>query len=553
MRSTFLCLALVAASLGSAQTLVDAITFRSEPGVKELSGRLIVRPKQLVELVNTGLAPARAYQTSEASRKALARYTLRYVPETDEYILQVPSGMSDSGLATLIARSGQYEYIEPDWTVYPTVVPNDPMSQWHLAKVDAYNAWDLFRAETTPIIVAITDTGVQTNHEDLAARLVPGANSATGTAVSQSSGGLVEDVNGHGSHCAGIAAATVNNGKGVCGMGWAMNIMPVRVSNAAGGGSSTAALTAGARWAADNGARVVSTSYSGISSSTFQTTGAYLRTKNTLYCFAAGNSNTNLSTFDWADVTIVGATDSADAKASFSSYGLATDVYAPGVNILSTYRGSATAYTTLSGTSMATPCAAGIATMITASNPSITSQQVENALYFSCDDLGPAGNDTQWGWGRVNLNKALRYSYNNYPFPANDVSVVRGISAGDAMAQMNASDDQYYRVNSDQSITVRLRFKSTLLQIGTMQLVLEDQANAQGGAVCTVSTGGTGQKLDTRPVGTTDTTRTINVPLTAIEPSTGDIVLDITYMPYSRTIPQWQAKIDQAVLFTKPL
>lgn len=553
MRSTLLCLALVAASLGSAQTLVDAITFRSEPGVRELSGRLIVRPKQLIELVNTGLAPAKAYQTGEASRKALARYTLRYVPETDEYILQVPSGMSDSGFATQIARSGQYEYIEPDWTVYPTVVPNDPMSQWHIAKVDAYNAWDLFRAETTPVIVSIVDTGIRQDHEEFVGRLVSGANSSSGTAVAQSSGGTVDDTNGHGTHCAGIAAATTNNGKGGCGMGWGLNIMPVKVVVGGSGSASTSALTSGARWAADNGARVVSCSFSGISASTFQTTGAYLRTKNALYCYAAGNSNTNLSTFDWADVTIVGATDSADAKASFSSYGLATDVYAPGVNIVSTYTGSATTYATLSGTSMATPCAAGIAAMITASNPSITSQQVENALYFSCDDLGPAGNDTQWGWGRVNLNKALRYSYNNYPFPTNAVSVVRGTSAGDAMAQMNSSDDQYYRVNSDQSITVRLRFKSTLLQIGTMQLVLEDQANAQGGTVCTVSTGGSGQKLDTRPIGTSDTLRTINVPLSAIEAGTGDIVLDVTYMPYSRTIPQWQAKIDQAVLFTKPL
>lgn len=550
MRSTLLCLALVAASLGSAQTLVNAITFRSEPGVRELSGRLIVRPKQLVDLVNTGIAPATAYQTSEVSRKALARYTIRYVAETDEYILQVPNGMSDAGLATQLARSGQYDYIEPDWTVYTTTIPNDPRSQWHIAKVDAYNAWSLFTAQTTSVIVAITDTGVRTTHEDLVGRLVPGANTSSGTAVP---GGDVQDLNGHGSHCAGIAAATTNNAKGGCGMGWGLNIMPVKVVSGSSGSTSLTALTEAARWAADNGARVVSTSFTGVNNASIQTTGAYLRSKNTLYCYAAGNSNTNLSTFDWADVTIVGATDSADAKASFSSYGLATDVYAPGVNIDSTYMSSDTSYATLSGTSMATPCAAGIAATITASNPSITSQQVENALYFSCDDLGPAGNDTQWGWGRVNLNKALRYSYNNYPFPTNVVNVLRGTAAGDAMAQMNASDDQYYRVNSDQSITVRLRFKSTLLQIGTMQLVLEDQANAQGGAVCTVSTGGTGQKLDTRPVGPTDTLRTINVPLSAIEAGTGDIVLDVTYMPYSRTIPQWQAKIDQAVLFTKPL
>ncbi len=553
MRVTLFSLALIATSMGFAQSFSNALSFTPEPGVRELSGRLIVRPKQLMNLANTGVSPATAYQTSEASRNALAQYTLRYIPETDEYILQVPKGLSDAALAAKLAGQGQYEYIEPDWIVYPTTIPNDPMAQWHIPKVDAYNAWSLYTAQTTNIVVAITDTGIRQDHEEFVGRLVSGANSATGTAIAQSSGGLVEDLNGHGTHCAGIAAATTNNAKGVCGAGWGLKIMPVRVSDSSGGGSSSAALAAGARWAADNGARVVSTSYSGVSSATNQTTGAYLRSKNVLYCFAAGNSNTNLSSFDHLDVTVVGATDSNDAKASFSSYGLATDVYAPGVNILSTYRTSATSYSTLSGTSMATPLAAGIATTVAASNPSITSQQLENALYFSCDDLGPVGNDTQWGWGRVNLNKALRYAYNKYSFPTFTATSVQGISAGDALSALNTSDDQYWRVNSDQWVTVRLRFKSTLLLINSMQLILEDQATAEGGTICTVSTGGTGQKLDVRPVAGSDVLRTINVPLTAIEPGTGDIVLDVTYMPFSRTLPQWQAKIDHAVLFTKPL
>jgi subtilisin family serine protease len=311
-------------------------------------------------------------------------------------------------------------------------------------------------------------------------------------------------------------------------------------------------LAAGARWAADNGARVISTSYSGVSSATNQTTGAYLRTKNALYCFAAGNSNTNLSTFDHIDVTVVGATDSNDAKASFSSYGLGTDVYAPGVNIFATIRTNDSSYGNMSGTSMATPMAAGVATMITASNPSLTSNQVETALYQGCDDLGPVGNDTQWGWGRININKSLRYAYNNFPFPVNAAIVNVGNGLGDALNAMNTSDDSYYRVDSDEYVSFTLRFDSTLLQVGSMELIYEDRASAAGGTVCIISSGVNGQKLDTRAVGNSDVLRSISIPNSAIEAGTGDVVLNFTYWPISRTLPTWQASVDRAVLFTRP-
>lgn len=554
MRLTLLSLAAAFSAASFAQSVVSASDFIPVPGERELSGYLIARPADLNDLANRGVSPAQAYRSIERARAAVKQYAVRYYAETDEYILRVPNGSTEAAIAGRLLKAGAFDYIEPDWTVYPLATPNDAQlgSQWHHPKIQSFAGWDLFTGANTPIIVAITDTGIRKTHQDLAGHLVSGANSATGTAIPETSGGLVDDINGHGTHCAGIAAARGNNSVGVSGMGWNLQIMPIRVSNSSGGGSSSAALAAGARWAADNGARVVSTSYSGVSSSTHQTTGAYLRTKNTLYCFAAGNSNTNLSTFDHPDVTVVGATDSNDAKASFSSYGLATDVYAPGVNIFATLRTSDTAYGNMSGTSMATPMAAGTATMIAASNPSITSHQVEAALYQGCDDLGPAGNDTQWGWGRINLNKALRYAYNNFPFPVSATAVAKGIAAGDPIANMNASDNTYYRINKNEWVTVTLRFKTTLLQIGTMQLVLEDKADANGGTVCTVSTGTTGQKLDTRAVANSDVLRTINVPMSAIDPNTGDVVLEVTYMPLSRTLPPWQASIDQAVLFTRP-
>lgn len=554
MRLTLLSLATAISACAAAQTFVSAGDFTPVPGERELSGMLVAKPANVNVLVNKGMTPAQAYRTVESARNALAPYTVRRYAETDEYILRVPNGQTEASVAGRLLKGGGFDYIEPDWTVYPVATPNDAQlgSQLHHPKVQSFLGWDLYTGANTNIVVAITDTGIRQTHEDFAGRLVSGANTASGVVTPQASGGLVEDINGHGTHCAGIAAAAGNNSVGVSGMGWGLKIMPIRVTNSTGGSASTSALSAGARWAADNGARVVSTSYSGVSSATHQTTGAYLRARNVLYLFAAGNSNTNLSTFDHVDVTVVGATDQNDAKASFSSYGRATDVYAPGVSIFATLRTSNSAYGNMSGTSMATPLAAGVATMITASNTSIDSSQVETALYQSCDDLGPVGNDTQWGWGRVNLNKALRYAYNNYPFLVNNLTANKGAIVGDPVSAMTASDDTYYRVARDEWVTVTLRFKSTLLQVGSMELILEDRADAQGGTICYVTTGTTGQRLDARPIGNSDVSRSIAVPNSAIDPVTGEVVLEVTYMPFARNLPLWHASIDRAVLFTRP-
>jgi len=542
--------ALAVCSLSSAQSA----HFIEVKGVREFSGKLIARPIQHQTLFARGLSAPDVIRIQTNARRVAGRYAVEYVSETDEYILKVPAGLNETAMANKLAKDAAFEYVEPDWTVYPLAIPNDPQhaSQWHIGKVKAYDAWSLFTGATTNITVAITDTGVRLDHEDLASRLVLGANSATGTAIPQASGGLVDDINGHGTHCAGIAAASGNNGLGVVGAGWGLKIMPVRVTNSTGGSASISALTAGARWAAENGARVVSTSYSGVSSATVQTTGAYLRTFNTLYCWAAGNSNTNLSTFDHADVTIVGATDSADAKASFSSYGLATDIFAPGVNILSTIRTGTNTYGLMSGTSMATPLAAGIATTITASNPSLNSLEVQTALYQGCDDLGTPGEDVTFGWGRVNLLKSLQYAYNNYTMAPFQIQNIVGSRVSDPISSAIRSDNAYWRGGTGG--VIRVWFDPTLLATGSMQIHLEDVVDIMGGGTATVKTasGVTGQTLATFSTSGLETVHLINVPLNAIDPATGDVVIDIIYTANFSGVPRWESRIDKVGLFTRP-
>jgi subtilisin family serine protease len=466
--------ALIFASLGpgGAEASQFRELFREQPGVQEFSGQMIARPKQVGDMVAEGARLDVAAATHAAARRQVLPLTREHVPQTDEYLIAVPFGSSESRLAAQLMASGAFEYVEPDWIVYPTfTTPNDPRysQQWHLPKIRAPWAWSLFKGNDT-VTIAIVDTGVRLDHEDLQPLLVPGYNSAN--RVSQANGGLVNDINGHGTHCAGTAAAYTNNARGVAGVGWNFRIMPIRATNSTGGSASLSNLTNGARWAADNGARVISTSYSGVSSSSVQTTGNYIKyQRNGIYLWAAGNSNSNLSTFDHVDVTVVGATDQNDAKASFSSYGLALDVFAPGVGIVATYYRSSTDYASLSGTSMATPCAAGVAAMIMASNPALTGAQVETLLYQSCVDLGAPG-PSYWGWGRVNLEAGLRLSYQNHPFLPEGFGVTTGTHSGGSLNTVRVANGQYLTATPtipNPKVTLEFNSTTTLQQIGTLR------------------------------------------------------------------------------------
>lgn len=536
MRKSILLLAFGAVcAFGIAQDFglgIQPAKYRAIPGVMEFSGRMIARPRQLSDMLLQGKGLGEVLMRHESAKQAAIQYSVRYVEETDEYILELPFMTDENTLSNQLMASGNFQYVEPDWTVYPLAVPNDPSygSQWHLPKIEAPAAWDHFTGNGT-IIIAITDTGVRVDHEDLAPNLVSGANSASGTAVPQSAGGLVNDVHGHGTHCCGIAGAIGNNAKGVSGANWNVKIMPVRVSDVSSGGSSIAALTAGARWAGENGARVVSTSYSGVTSSAVGTTGTYLKnTCNTVYCWAAGNSNTTVST-DHADVTIVGASDSADAKASFSNYGVGVDVFAPGVSIYSTYFSNAASYTTMSGTSMACPLAAGLAALLTAANPSLSAQQIETILYETCKDLtaspGGVGNDSYWGWGRINANAALQRVYNLHQFPANSFTVLRGALASGTVAQLASSDDQYVNVDQtgERSQVIEVQGTTTNKLIGSFQFVFEVKGTGLSQVIPWLYDYSQNRWVSFTKVGIgpTDQTFTVNASPAFVQPGTGAI------------------------------
>jgi hypothetical protein len=188
-------------------------------------------------------------------------------------------------------------------------------------------------------------------------------------------------------------------------MGWNFRIMPIRVSEAANGGASYENLLQGVQWAAENGAKVISTSYSGIGYAPIETTGQYVRSLGASMLWAAGNSATDHAGWDFPSVLVVGASNQSDQRASFSGFGRGVDLFAPGVSILSSIRDGT--YGFASGTSMATPVTNGALALVRSANPQLTAAHAEHVLMHSCDVWGGTVNGEEFGWGRINLRRAV--------------------------------------------------------------------------------------------------------------------------------------------------
>jgi len=321
----------------------------------------------------------------------------------------------------------------------PRATPGDPLypKQWYLnntgstagqadADIDAMEAWDIHKGSSTTI-VAIIDEGVDTNHNDLKDKIV--------TPYDATDGDNNQEPNswdGHGTACAGIAAAVTDNGIGVAGIGWNVKIMPVRIaySDYENGPwiTSNAIIEDGIRTAVDRGAHVLSNSWGGGSPSSAINSGIdHAITHNRVVVFAAGNDSgpvnypANLSL---AKVVIaVSATNEWDqfkTKTSFdredwwgSCFGPEVSVSAPGVHIYTTDISGSAGYAdgdyveNFNGTSSATPIVAGTAALLLSKNPGWTPTQVRNQIQRSADDLGSSGFDNKFGHGRVNACNAL--------------------------------------------------------------------------------------------------------------------------------------------------
>jgi thermitase len=282
----------------------------------------------------------------------------------------------------------------------------DPLfdEQYGMQQLNVRQAWAVAPGKATTTI-AIIDTGIATDHPDLKDRIVPGDNAVK-------PGEPVTDSRGHGTHCAGIAAATADNGEGVVGVGGQCSLMSVKVIDS---GTTDAVIADGVIWAADHGADIASMSL-GLyrRSPVFERALQYALDKGVTLVASAGNNsaqnhleeNPHLPSC-YRGVIEVAATNAAGQRAEFSNWGKTVSVAAPGVDVLSTLPGGK--YGLKSGTGMAAPHVAGLAALLKSRHPEWLPAQVKRTIEASAKDFGTTGYDPYFGFGGIDALAAVTF------------------------------------------------------------------------------------------------------------------------------------------------
>ncbi len=381
------------------------------------------------------------------------------------YVVRYDAPIDPFTAAAEISSAPGVEYAEP-WFIYElsdatAYTPNDSSFnlQWYLKTVRADSAWDIQKGDSN-VVIGFVDTGVQTDHPDLAANvwINPGEDGPDGGSNSKRTNGIDDDGNGmvddwygwdfgganynaplgdnapvptgtnnaHGTHVAGIACAVADNNRGIAGAGFRTRILPVKATadNDTRGPGGTPYIIAGYQgivYAAETGADIISLSWGGAGySQAEQDLINYATSQGALVVAAAGNTGSAAELqypASYDNVISVAATQiNADLKTTYSSYNERVDVCTPGGSgsaasqIYSTYYPGTYAYAT--GTSMATPLAAGVAALIRAHFPADSPEQIGERLRVTCDDIYGANNTYRYklGKGRVNAWRALTES-----------------------------------------------------------------------------------------------------------------------------------------------
>jgi len=332
------------------------------------------------------------------------------------YVIRVPASRVGPIISRLQHRS-DVEYAEVDALAYPSQVSvNDPLftNQWNLSDIHVPQAWGTTTGSPT-IKVALLDSGVDDDHPDISSQVVDWSNFSDSTTYT--------DQIGHGTHVAGIVAASTNNGLGVAGIGYQTKLMSVKVLSDRGYGQYSW-IAQGIYYATDHGARVINLSLGGTSDSiTLRQAVDYAWSHGVVVVAAAGNSGSSRPIYPayYDHVIAVAAVDSSNRKPYFSNYGSWVDLAAPGVSILSTlpnqpnHFSSSQDYGLASGTSMASPHVSAVAALVWSLHPSWTSQQVIDRLEQTADPITNTGR--YWQYGLVNAAAAVGSSVQPTPTP----------------------------------------------------------------------------------------------------------------------------------------
>jgi subtilisin family serine protease len=370
-------------------------------------------------------------------------------------VLRLPPGRAVADCLADYQRSGHYQFAEPDHLVYAALVPNDPKfldgTLWGLhnpgttsgsvadADIDAPEGWDILQSAER-VVVAVVDTGIRATHEDLAANMwshpttgAHGVNTVTNTADSS-------DDNGHGTLVSGILGAVGNNGKGVVGVAWRVQLMACKALDHDGIGSDSTLVSA-IEFARTNGARIINASLDSPSySHALSNAIAAARADGILFVASSGNNGINVdlnprypACYDLDNIISVGYSTRADSVGQFSNYGVTNvDLVAPGEQLYSTFFSSDSAYlggVFLNGTSLAAPYVAGALALMLERFPGEDYRQLIQRLLGATDRRAAFAGKV--ATGRLNLREALS--------PSIHLAVLAGSSPTQLRARLSTS------------------------------------------------------------------------------------------------------------------
>lgn len=396
--------------------------------IRRVANRPTLIPDQIVVKFRAGVDPASA----SALHQQVGGTVKRAGEPLGVTVVKLARGASVADALRGYRVSPLVEYAEQDGYAYATATPNDPYydDQWHYPAINLPTAWDTVKG--SPVIVAVVDTGIRFNHPDITGITVQGWDFVSNDSNPTDPGCSTDTTEpSHGTHVSGTIAALTDNATGVAGVNWGgatgIKIMPIRVLDGCGSGSD-ADVAAGIDYARAHGAKIVNLSLGGIGpSTTLENAVTDAVAAGVTVVAAAGNDSADIASgpfipANYSNVITVAATRCDNAQASYSNFGSAVDIAAPGGDftntcapagpggdfVLSTSGSPATGngYWWFIGTSMATPHVSGVLALLIArgfTDPAALQARLES----TATDLGAAGKDTIFGSGLVNAASAV--------------------------------------------------------------------------------------------------------------------------------------------------
>ncbi len=345
-----------------------------------------------------------------------------YLSDRGGIIVLDPEGDVGAIAAEIAAVEGVIG-ISSERKVRTLFTPDDPelSRQWALDTVNAYQAWDITRG-THDVVVAVLDTGIDWNHDDLGANMWSNEEGYHGyNFIADNWYPMDDNIHGydddgewleniytyHGTHVAGVIGAVANNALGMAGMAQ-VQLVAVKVMNESGEGTD-ALVADGIEWSVDVVHADIIVMSLGVDGESMALRRAvdHASDEGVVMVAASGNDGTSVVSYPaaYGPVIAVGATDSTDRRASFSNYGTNLDIMAPGVSIYSTRGGDS--YQLLSGTSAAAPHVAGVAALMMSVNPALSPLEIGDVLNQTATDISQAGYDPTTGHGIVDAFGAV--------------------------------------------------------------------------------------------------------------------------------------------------